>query len=54
MLILAKISKINYKFMNTVSLEQRYNRIYLTQERYNIPNIYLPNTNTWVAEINGT
>lgn len=27
---------------------------FLEQERYNIPNVYLPNTDTWVAEDNGT
>lgn len=27
---------------------------FLDQERYNIPNLYLPNANTWVAEIKGT
>ncbi len=27
---------------------------FLDKERYNIPNVYLPNADTWVAEINGT
>jgi len=26
---------------------------FLDQERYNIPNVYLPNTDTWVADIDG-
>ena len=26
---------------------------FLETERYNIPNVYLPNTDTWVAEVNG-
>jgi len=26
---------------------------FLKQERYNIPNVYLPNTDTWVADIDG-
>jgi putative acetyltransferase len=27
---------------------------FLDQERYNIPNVYLPNTETWVVEQDGT
>ncbi len=27
---------------------------FLDQERFNIPNLYLPNADTWVADINGT
>lgn len=27
---------------------------FLETERYNIPNVYLPNTDTWVAEVDGT
>lgn len=26
---------------------------FLETERYNIPNVYLPNTDTWVAEVDG-
>lgn len=26
---------------------------FLDTERYNIPNVYLPNTDTWVAEVDG-
>jgi len=26
---------------------------FIDQERYNIPNVYLPNTDTWVADISG-
>ena len=26
---------------------------FLSQERYNIPNVYLPNTETWVVEVEG-
>ena len=28
-------------------------REFLNKERYNIPNVYLPNADTWVAEISG-
>lgn len=27
---------------------------FLEKERYNIPNVYLPNADTWVADIDGT
>ena len=27
---------------------------FLDKERYNIPNLYLPNADTWVADINGS
>ena len=27
---------------------------FLDKERYNIPNLYLPNADTWVADINRT
>lgn len=27
---------------------------FLETERYNIPNVYLPNTDTWVAEVDGS
>lgn len=27
---------------------------FLKTERYNIPNVYLPNTDTWVAEVDGS
>lgn len=26
---------------------------FLEKERYNIPNVYLPNTDTWIAELDG-
>ena len=27
---------------------------FMDKERYNIPNVYLPNADTWVADVNGT
>ncbi len=37
-------SKLAHPFLNEEFLET---------ERYNIPNVYLPNTDTWVAEVQG-
>ncbi len=37
-------SKIAHPFLS---------REFLDRERYNIPNLYLPNADTWVADING-
>jgi len=37
-------SKVAHSFLS---------QTFLDQERYNIPNVYLPNTDTWVADVNG-